>query len=85
MGAYAKYLDARIKAWKELKQDPVRVQTESNRRSDGLGAGCEWCCAEPNLCTELTGSQGTAAEASAGGEGSLARGQAGAASADGAD
>ena len=43
MGAYAKYLDARIRAWKDLKQDPVRVQTESNRRSDGLGAGCEWC------------------------------------------
>lgn len=44
MGAYAKYLDARIRAWKDLKQDPVRVQTESNRRSDGLGAGCEWRC-----------------------------------------
>jgi hypothetical protein len=41
MGSYANYLDVRIKAWKDIKHDLVRVQTESNRRSDGLGAGCE--------------------------------------------
>ena len=40
MGHYADYLDSRIRAWKELKHDLVRVQTESNRRSDGLSAGC---------------------------------------------
>jgi hypothetical protein len=41
MGSYANYLDVRIKAWKEIKHDLVQVQTESNRRSDGQGAGCE--------------------------------------------
>jgi hypothetical protein len=41
MGDYGEYLDVRIKAFKDLKHDLVRVQTESNRRSDGLGAGCE--------------------------------------------
>ncbi|KIR42098.1 ENTH domain-containing protein [Cryptococcus deuterogattii 99/473] len=38
MGAYADYLDSRIRAYRELKRDLIRVQTESNRRSDGLGA-----------------------------------------------
>jgi hypothetical protein len=41
MGAYAQYLDTRIRVFRDLKHDLVRVQTESNRRSDGLGAGCE--------------------------------------------
>lgn len=41
MSSYAQYLDARIKAFKDLKHDLVQVQAESNRRSDGLGAGCE--------------------------------------------
>nr|ODN81404.1 hypothetical protein L203_05663 [Cryptococcus depauperatus CBS 7841] len=38
MSAYADYLDTRIRAFRELDHDLVRVQTESNRRSDGLGA-----------------------------------------------
>ena len=38
MGEYALYLESRVRAFKELKNDPVRAQTESNRRSDGLGA-----------------------------------------------
>ena len=41
MGAYADYLDSRIRAYRELKRDLIRVQTESNRRSDGLGAACK--------------------------------------------
>lgn len=41
MGSYAHYLDVRIKSWREMKHDVLRIQTESNRRSDGLGAGCE--------------------------------------------
>lgn len=41
MGMYAMYLDVRIKCFKDLKHDYVRTQTESNRRSDGLGANCE--------------------------------------------
>jgi hypothetical protein len=41
MAAYGEYIDVRIRAFKDLKHDLVRVQTESNRRSDGLGAGCE--------------------------------------------
>ncbi len=40
LGAYSNYLDARVKSFRELKHDMVRVQAESNRRSDGLGAGC---------------------------------------------
>lgn len=31
LGAYANYLQTRIKAFRELKHDPVRVQSESNR------------------------------------------------------
>ncbi|ODN95681.1 hypothetical protein I350_08398 [Cryptococcus amylolentus CBS 6273] len=38
LGAYADYLDARIRSYRDVKHDLVRVQTESNRRSDGLGA-----------------------------------------------
>lgn len=41
MAPYAEYIDVRIRTFKDLKHDLVRVQTESNRRSDGLGAGCE--------------------------------------------
>jgi len=41
MAAYGEYIDVRIRAFKDLKHDLVRVQTESNRRSDGLGAGCK--------------------------------------------
>lgn len=41
MSAYGAYLHSRVKAWKDLKHDLVAVQTESNRRSNGLGAGCE--------------------------------------------
>lgn len=41
MGQYAMYLKSRITAYSEVKHDLVRVQTESNRRSDGLAAGCE--------------------------------------------
>lgn len=41
MSNYANYLDARVKCWKELKHDLVTVQTESNRRSTGLGADCQ--------------------------------------------
>lgn len=41
MAAYGDYIDVRIKTFKDLKHDLVRVQTESNRRSDGLGAGCK--------------------------------------------
>ncbi|ORX40507.1 hypothetical protein BD324DRAFT_4560 [Kockovaella imperatae] len=39
LGSYAQYLDSRIKVWRDLRHDLVKVQTESNRRSDGLGAG----------------------------------------------
>ncbi|ORY25441.1 ANTH domain-domain-containing protein, partial [Naematelia encephala] len=39
MGAYASYLDSRIRAWRDVKHDLVRAQAESNRRSDGLSAG----------------------------------------------
>ncbi|KAK4689447.1 hypothetical protein P7C73_g665, partial [Tremellales sp. Uapishka_1] len=39
IGTYASYLDSRIKAYRDLKHDLVSVQTESNRRSTGLGAG----------------------------------------------
>ena len=42
MGSYANYLDVRVKSWREMKHDVLRIQTESNRRSDGLGAGCEF-------------------------------------------
>ncbi|WVR09685.1 hypothetical protein IAU60_006760 [Kwoniella sp. DSM 27419] len=38
MSAYARYLDSRIKCYKEIRHDLVRVQAESNRRSDGQGA-----------------------------------------------
>ncbi|OXB36061.1 hypothetical protein LQV05_005497 [Cryptococcus neoformans] len=38
MGAYADYLDNRIRVYRDLKRDLIRVQAESNRRSDGLGA-----------------------------------------------
>lgn len=38
---YAFYLDERIRCFKDLKHDFVRMQTESNRRSDGAGANCE--------------------------------------------
>jgi hypothetical protein len=31
LGAYANYLQSRIKAFRELKHDAVRVQSESNR------------------------------------------------------
>lgn len=41
MAAYGEYIDVRIRTFKDLKHDLVRVQTESNRRSDGLGAGCK--------------------------------------------
>lgn len=41
LGQYANYLDTRIRSWRECKHDLVRVQTESNRRSDGLAAGCQ--------------------------------------------
>ena len=41
LGYYAQYLDARIRGYRELKHDPVRVQAESNRRSsyDGSSGG----------------------------------------------
>ncbi|EIW71887.1 hypothetical protein TREMEDRAFT_41409 [Tremella mesenterica DSM 1558] len=39
MSNYATYLDIRIRAYREIKHDLVQVQTESNRRSNGLGAG----------------------------------------------
>lgn len=51
MGAYAQYLDTRIRVFRDIKHDLVRVQTESNRRSDGLGAGCE----PPVLASRLIG------------------------------
>ncbi|WWC92002.1 uncharacterized protein L201_006956 [Kwoniella dendrophila CBS 6074] len=38
MSAYATYLDSRIKSFKEIKHDLVSLQTESNRKSDGLSA-----------------------------------------------
>ncbi|WVQ83725.1 hypothetical protein IAT38_005869 [Cryptococcus sp. DSM 104549] len=38
MGSYAVYLEWRIRGYRELKYDVVRVQAESNRRSDGMGA-----------------------------------------------
>ena len=41
MSSYAKYLDSRIAAFKILKHDVVRVQNESNRRSDGQSGACE--------------------------------------------
>lgn len=41
MGAYADYLDNRIRVYRDLKRDLIRVQAESNRRSDGLGAACK--------------------------------------------
>jgi hypothetical protein len=41
MSSYAKYLDSRVAAFKILKHDVVRVQNESNRRSDGQSGACE--------------------------------------------
>lgn len=41
LGAYASYLDMRIRAFRDLRHDLVYLQTESNRRSTGLGANCE--------------------------------------------
>lgn len=38
LGFYAQYLDARIRGYKELKHDPVRVQAESNRMSNYEGS-----------------------------------------------
>ncbi|BEJ15286.1 hypothetical protein CspHIS471_0410530 [Cutaneotrichosporon sp. HIS471] len=38
MSAYAYYLDSRIRAFRDLRHDLVYLQTESNRRSTGLGA-----------------------------------------------
>lgn len=40
LGSYAYYLDARIRAYRDLKHDLFQLQTESNRRSTGLGANC---------------------------------------------
>jgi len=39
--SYAYYLDARIRAYRELQHDLFALQTESNRRSTGLGANCK--------------------------------------------
>lgn len=76
MTAYAEYIDVRIRTFKDLQHDLVRVQTESNRRSDGLGAGCELDapryqgkadeCSESKAIAAFTGRQRFAA----GGQGS---------------
>lgn len=47
MSKYAGYLDSRIRAWRELKHDLVKVQADSNKRSDGLGAACTSTSHEP--------------------------------------
>jgi len=52
MAAYGEYIDVRIRTFKDLKHDLVRVQTESNRRSDGLGAGCKLSCCRCRVKTD---------------------------------
>jgi hypothetical protein len=44
LSAYAYYLDSRIRAFRDLRHDLVYLQTESNRRSTGLGANCTFHC-----------------------------------------
>lgn len=41
LSTYAYYLDTRIRAFRDLRHDPVYLQTESNRRSNGLSAGAK--------------------------------------------
>jgi hypothetical protein len=41
VNAYANYLDARVRAYRELGHDLYYIQNESNRRSTGLGANCK--------------------------------------------
>lgn len=75
MGSYAQYLDARVGAFKDLRHDLVQVQAESNRRSDGLGAGCE---RPPKAtCMRSSQSESKTPQASAGGKRLVARGQTG--------
>lgn len=77
MGNYGRYLESRIIAFKSLKHDVVRVQTESNRRSDGQGAACESDSLDiPHRWRiELIGSEGTSIAAFVSGEGVIEGGQ----------
>ena len=77
MGSYANYLDVRVRSWREMKHDVLRIQSESNRRSDGLGAGCKlrsslrWKLltdSESAQVTPFTGGEGIVAGSQAGPE-----------------